>query len=79
MAASLGMSGTHLSYYQKCSEQLQIGVDMDTSLRSGESVGAVGYAIEIPKSHMTFKGLNALQIVIKYTFFFNHIFYRFDR
>lgn len=59
-AASLGMSGLHVSYYQRCSEQLQVGVDMDTSLRSGESVGSVAYSIDIPKANVTFKGTASL-------------------
>ncbi|OQV13227.1 Mitochondrial import receptor subunit TOM40-like protein 1 [Hypsibius exemplaris] len=56
VGASLGLSGIHLSYYQKCSEQLQVGVDMDTSLRTGESVGSLGYSIEIPRANVTFRG-----------------------
>ena len=55
-AASLGLAGIHLSYQQRCSDQLQIGVDMDTSLRSGESVASIGYAVDIPKANVTFRG-----------------------
>ncbi|XP_055352133.1 mitochondrial import receptor subunit TOM40 homolog [Paramacrobiotus metropolitanus] len=56
VGASLGLAGVHLSYHQRCSEQLQVGVDWDTSLRSGESVASLGYAVEIPKANATFRG-----------------------
>ena len=46
-----------MSYYQRCSENLQVGVDMDTSLRSGESIGSVAYAVDIPKANVTFRGI----------------------
>lgn len=56
VGASVGLAGVHLSYHQRCTDQLQVGVDMDTSLRSGESVASVAYAIDIPKANVTFRG-----------------------
>jgi mitochondrial import receptor subunit TOM40 len=62
------MSGVHVSYYQKCSEQLQVGIDMDTSLRTGESVGSIAYAIDIPRSSVTFRGICSLSFTLQINF-----------
>ena len=38
LAATIGNSGAlHASYWQKCSDQLQMGVELDANLRSKEA------------------------------------------
>jgi len=46
----------HTCFYQRVHEYLQVGVELETSLRMSESVGTVAYQIDIPKADVTFKG-----------------------
>ncbi|TDG39770.1 hypothetical protein AWZ03_013813 [Drosophila navojoa] len=55
-SGTLGPSGIHLCYYQKASEQLQIGVEVETSLRMQESVATIAYQIDLPKADLVFRG-----------------------
>ncbi|XP_030378996.1 mitochondrial import receptor subunit TOM40 homolog 1 [Scaptodrosophila lebanonensis] len=55
-SGSLGPSGLHLCYYQKASDQLQIGVEVETSLRMQESVATIAYQIDLPKADLVFRG-----------------------
>jgi len=56
VSGTLSGGGLHLCYYQKCSDQLQIGTELETSLRLQESVGSIGYQIDLPKSNLVFRG-----------------------
>ncbi|XP_055840921.1 mitochondrial import receptor subunit TOM40 homolog 1 [Episyrphus balteatus] len=55
-SGTLGPGGVHVCYYQKASEQLQIGVEVETSLRMAESVATIGYQVELPKADLVFRG-----------------------
>lgn len=55
-SGSLGAGGIHVCYYQKCSEQLQIGVEVETSLRMMESTATIGYQVDLPKADLVFRG-----------------------
>lgn len=55
-SGTLGPGGIHICYYQKASEQLQIGVEVETSLRMQESVATVGYQVDLPKADLLFRG-----------------------
>ncbi|XP_033758180.1 mitochondrial import receptor subunit TOM40 homolog 1-like [Pecten maximus] len=46
----------HACYHHKISEQLQVAAEVETSLASRESVGTLGYQLEIPSTNVTFKG-----------------------
>ncbi|ESO95248.1 hypothetical protein LOTGIDRAFT_227257 [Lottia gigantea] len=46
----------HGCYVHKISEHLQLGAELETSLRMGDSTATVGYQIEIPNANVTFKG-----------------------
>jgi len=56
-SGTLGGSGIHLCYYQKASDQLQVGVEVETSLRMQESVATIGYQVDLPKADLVFKGM----------------------
>lgn len=51
------MTGVHLCYYQKASEQLQIGVELETSFRMQESTATIGYQVDLPKADLVFRGM----------------------
>lgn len=48
--------GLHLCYYQRPNDTMQIGVELEGSLRTQECTATVGYQIELPKSNLTFRG-----------------------
>lgn len=56
-SGTLGASGIHLCYYQKASEQLQIGVEVETSFRLMESIATIGYQVDLPKADLVFRGM----------------------
>jgi len=57
LSGTVGSAGVHVCYYQKASEQLQIGVEVDTNLRMQESVASIGYQIDLPKANLVFRGM----------------------
>ncbi|PSN40781.1 hypothetical protein C0J52_07190 [Blattella germanica] len=56
VSGTIGGSGLHLCYYQKASEQLQIGVELETNFRVQESVATIGYQVDLPKADLCFRG-----------------------
>jgi len=55
-SGTIGPSNLHLCYYQKASEQLHIGVEMETNMRMQEAVGTIGYYVDLPKVDLQFRG-----------------------
>ncbi|XP_076028330.1 translocase of outer membrane 40 [Oratosquilla oratoria] len=56
-SGTLGGTGIHLCHYQKATEQLQFGVELETSIRMQESVASMAYQLEIPKANLVFRGM----------------------
>ncbi|XP_062561295.1 mitochondrial import receptor subunit TOM40 homolog 1-like [Armigeres subalbatus] len=56
-SGTIGLAGLHVCYYQKASDQLQLGVEIETSLRMQEAVATLGYQIDLPKSELVFRGM----------------------
>jgi len=56
VSGTLGSGGIHVCYFQQASEQLAIGVDIDTNFRMNESTAQIGYQLDIPKADLVFKG-----------------------
>ncbi len=56
-SGTAGLSGVHLCYYRKASEQLQFGVEVETNFRVQEAVGIIGYQIDLPKADIVFRGM----------------------
>ncbi|KAL5019848.1 hypothetical protein ScPMuIL_002740 [Solemya velum] len=48
--------GLHACYYHKINDQLQVGAELETTLRMQESTATIGYQLEIPNASVTFKG-----------------------
>ena len=56
-SSSVSNSGAlHACYYQKCSQDLSVGAELDTNIRMGESKATVGYKVDIPRAGLLFKG-----------------------
>lgn len=47
----------HACYAHKISDQLSLAAELETSLRLQESTATIGYQVEIPNAHTTFKGM----------------------
>lgn len=56
-SGTIGLAGLHICYYQKASEQLQLGVEIETNLRMQEATATMGYQIDLPKSELVFRGM----------------------
>ncbi|CRK95895.1 CLUMA_CG009341, isoform A [Clunio marinus] len=56
-SGTIGSSGVHLCYYQKASEQLQVGVELETSFRMQEATATIGYQVDLPKADLVFRGM----------------------
>ena len=46
----------HACYVQKISDQLTMAAELESSLRLQESTATIGYQVEIPNAHTTFRG-----------------------
>ncbi|KAI1297243.1 Mitochondrial import receptor subunit TOM40 -like protein 1 [Halotydeus destructor] len=57
LSATLGTGRANVCYFHRgVDPNLQIGVEIETDLRQGESTASLGYQLEIPKANMTFRG-----------------------
>lgn len=57
VSGTLGGAGAHVCYYRKGNENIQVGVEVETNLRLGESVCSLGYQIDLPKANLVFRGM----------------------
>ncbi|KAH8237019.1 hypothetical protein KR038_003022 [Drosophila bunnanda] len=55
-SCTVGPGGMHLSYYKKASDQLQLGVEVETNLRMQESTTTLAYQVDLPKADLVFRG-----------------------
>ena len=46
----------HASFYRKANENVQVGVELEASLRTLESVASLVYQFDLPKMNLVFKG-----------------------
>lgn len=56
-SGTIGLAGIHLCYYQRASEQLQLGVEVETNFRMQEAVATLGYQVDLPKQELVFRGM----------------------
>lgn len=57
VAGTLGMSAIHASYYLRTNESTQVGVEVETNLRVGESLATLAYQLDVPKANLVFRGM----------------------
>lgn len=55
-SGTIGLAGVHVCYYQKASEQLQLGIEIETNFRAQEAVATIGYQVDLPKAELVFRG-----------------------
>lgn len=56
ISGSIGSAGCHVCYYQKASQQVQVGVEFEVSSRMQEAITTIGYQVDLPKADIIFKG-----------------------
>lgn len=56
-SGTVGTSGFHVCFWQRASEQLQLGVELETSLRMQEATASIGYQVDLPKADLVFRGM----------------------
>lgn len=56
-SGTLGLAGLHVCYYRKASEQLQLGVELETNFRVQEAIATIGYQIDLGKADIVFRGM----------------------
>jgi len=56
LAGTLGVGGLHASFLRKANENIQVGVELEASLRTLESVTTLAYQLDLPKMNLLFKG-----------------------
>lgn len=57
VSGTLGAAAVHACYYRKGNENIQVGVEVETNLRLGESACTLGYQIDLPKGNLVFRGM----------------------
>lgn len=57
VSGTLGSASLHACYYRKENENIQVGVEVETNLRLGESVCSLGYQVDLPKGNLVFRGM----------------------
>lgn len=57
ISSTLSNSGSlHACFYQKCSEDLQVGTEIEANLKMQEVVATVGYQVDMPRAGFMFRG-----------------------
>lgn len=66
LSVTLSNGGSaHVTFYQKCSENLQIGVETETNFKLGESTATLGYQFELPKGNVMMRGSIDTGLVVR--------------
>jgi len=56
LSATFGEAGIHICYHRKASQQLQLGVEIETNTRIHESIGTIVYRLDIPYANFICRG-----------------------
>jgi len=66
LSATVGNSGQiHATFWQKCSDQLQMGVELEANLRMKEVSATIGYEIDLPKANLLVRGCVDSNLVVR--------------
>ena len=66
LAGTVSNGGSaHLTYFQKCTENLQIGVEAETNFKMGEATCSLGYQFDLPKGNVLMRGSLDTDLVAK--------------
>lgn len=57
LSGTIGEAGLHLCYHRKTSSQLEIGVEIETNVRTHHSIGTIVYQVNVPHADLIFRGI----------------------
>ncbi|XP_076239637.1 mitochondrial import receptor subunit TOM40 homolog 1 [Calliopsis andreniformis] len=57
LSATLGLAGLHVCYHRKASPQLELGVELETNVRTHHSIATIVYQVNVPYADMIFRGI----------------------
>ncbi|XP_076374343.1 mitochondrial import receptor subunit TOM40 homolog 1 [Megalopta genalis] len=57
LSGTLGEAGLHLCYHHKASSQLELGVELETNMRTHHSVATIVYQMNVPYADLVFRGI----------------------
>ncbi|XP_043249331.1 mitochondrial import receptor subunit TOM40 homolog 1-like [Colletes gigas] len=56
-SGTVGEAGLHLCYHRRASSQLELGVELDTNLRTHHSIATIVYQVNVPYADLVFRGI----------------------
>ena len=56
IAGTWAAGGVHASFWRRANENVHVGVELEASLRTLESVTTLAYQFDLPKMNLLFKG-----------------------
>lgn len=66
LAATMGNAGQiHATYWQKCSDQLQMGVELETNIKMGEARATLGYEVDVAKANLLVRGSVDTSMIVR--------------
>merc|ERR1712018_138974 len=66
LAATFGNNGQlHTTFWQKCSDQLEIGTELEANLRAKEISASVGFQVDLQKANLLVRGSVDTNMVVK--------------
>ncbi|XP_076296760.1 mitochondrial import receptor subunit TOM40 homolog 1 [Lasioglossum baleicum] len=57
LSGTLGEAGLHLCYHHKASSQLELGVELETNVRTHHSIATIVYQMNVPYADLVFRGI----------------------
>ncbi|XP_076174159.1 mitochondrial import receptor subunit TOM40 homolog 1 [Ptiloglossa arizonensis] len=57
LSGTIGEAGLHLCYHRKASSQLELGVELETNMRTHYSIATIVYRVDVPYADLVFRGI----------------------
>ncbi|XP_031845569.1 mitochondrial import receptor subunit TOM40 homolog 1 [Nomia melanderi] len=57
LSSTIGEAGLHVCYHHKASSQLELGVELETNVRTHHSIATIVYRMNVPYADLTFRGI----------------------
>lgn len=57
LSGTIGEAGLHFCFHRKASSQLELGVELETNLRTQQSIATIVYQVNVPYADLIFRGI----------------------
>ncbi|CAL7934551.1 unnamed protein product [Xylocopa violacea] len=68
LSGTIGEAGLHLCYHRRASSQLELGVELETNMRTHQSVATIVYQVNVPYADLIFRGIVNSETTVGGTF-----------